>query len=48
MTEEQAQEKLYRERIAALEAEPEGSRFGLEMTRKLLAGVEKQIADLSK
>jgi hypothetical protein len=57
MTEEQAQEKLkelrraeqlYRERIAALEAEPEDSRFGLETTRKLLAGVEKQIADLSK
>ncbi len=36
----------FRAKIAALEAKPENQRGGLEMTRKLLANTEQQIAVL--
>lgn len=38
----------YREKIADLESKPESQRFGLSMTQKLLANVERQIEGLIK
>ncbi|MGQ9887310.1 MAG: hypothetical protein ACUVSX_02355 [Aggregatilineales bacterium] len=40
--------ELFRQKIAAIEAKPEGERFGLEMTRKLLRNVEADIAALKR
>ncbi len=39
---------LFRQKIEAIEAKPEGERFGLEMTRKLLQNVEADIAALER
>lgn len=39
---------LFRQKVAAIEAKPEGERFGLEMTRKLLEGIEADIAALER
>lgn len=38
----------FRQKIAALEAKPANKRFGMEMTQKLLANTERQIAALEK
>lgn len=39
---------LFRQKIATLESKPEGQRFGLEMTRKLLKNVETDIAVIER
>lgn len=39
---------LFRQKIKTIEAKPEGQRFGLEMTRKLLQNVEADIAALER
>lgn len=38
----------FRKKIEGLEEKPENQRFGLDMTRKLLANTEKQIATIEK
>lgn len=38
----------YRQKIAMLRQQPDGQRFGLEMTQKLLANTEKQIRELER
>lgn len=43
-----ASARTYRQKIADLESKPEGQRFGLEMTRKLLKKVEEDIAAIEK
>jgi hypothetical protein len=43
LTELHAAAALHRQKIASIEAKPEGQQFGLEMTRKLLKSVEEQI-----
>lgn len=39
---------LFRQKIETIETKPEGQRFGLEMTRKLLQNVEADIAALER
>jgi hypothetical protein len=48
LTELHAAAALHRQKIASIEAKPEGQQFGLEMTRKLLKGVEEQINILTQ
>jgi hypothetical protein len=43
-----ATEQAYRQKVEALESKPEGQRFGLDMTRKLLKKVEDDIATLEQ
>ncbi len=38
--------ELYRQKIAGIEAKPEGQRFGLEMTQKLLNSTQTEIKNL--
>ncbi len=40
--------KMYQQKVEALESKPEGQRFGLDMTRKLLKKVEDDIATLEQ
>lgn len=44
----QASALVFRQKITSLESKPEGQRFGLEMTQKLLKNVENEIVTLIK
>lgn len=48
LTELYASATVFRQKIAALEAKPEGQRFGLEMTQRLLTNVEGEIRALEQ
>ena len=48
LTELHASATVFRQKIAALEAKPEGQRFGLEMTQRLLTNVEGEIRALEQ
>lgn len=48
LTELHASAVVFRQKIAALEAKPEGQRFGLEMTQRLLTNVEGEIRALEQ
>jgi len=48
LTELHASANVFRQKIAALEAKPEGQRFGLEMTQRLLTNVEGEIHALEQ
>jgi len=48
LTELHASANVFRQKIAALEAKPEGQRFGLEMTQRLLTNVEGEIRTLEQ
>lgn len=48
LTELHASAAVFRQKIAALEAKPEGQRFGLEMTQRLLTNVEGEIRSLEQ